>query len=213
MANDFSDLIEQFGVPKIIIPNTPTIFHQGIYGTMVGTNPEIRVEPKYRIYYRRFKHGDAEFLAVRSRYETWISNEKALLEFFKEQNLNAIEFIYTYKDRWAWDYTTEKWKEARVMIAADADVEPLSREDLLTAVEEKRLLWVCSWRSMGDGYVDFHICTADCLPTDDGFYFLFDAPCRLTDIMLVGMGDSFEHDAELFDSYVDYFTRPFLLDK
>lgn len=216
MNNDFSDLIKRFGTPKIVIPNTPMIFYQGYYGMITGKNPEDfneKINSKHKIYYRRLQHGETEFLAVRSRYETWMSNENLLLEYFEKNDLKPVEFIYTYKNRWAWDYATEGWKEGRVSIAADADVEALSRENLLKAVDEKRLLWVCGWRSMGDGYVDFHICTPERLPTDSGYYFLFDEPCRLTDSMLARMGDGFERDGEFFASYADHFTRPFLMDK
>ncbi len=215
MNNDFSDLIKGFGTPKIVIPNETRILYQSYHSLIAGSSEsEIKkaINSKHKIYHRRIKHGETEFLAVRSRYETWLGSENLLLEYFKKNDLKPVEFIYTYKNRWAWDYETEGWKEGRVSIAADRDAEPLSRENLLAEIEENRLLWVCGWRSMGDGYVDFHICTPEHLPTESGYYFLFDAPCRLTGSMLAGMGDGFEREQEFFASYAGHFTRRFLLD-
>ena len=213
MKNDFRDLVERFGAPQIVIPNAPRIVYQGKIGMLAGTNPEINVDAQARVYHRRFRSGESDFLALRRYYTTWLGNEKLLLEHFVENDLKPVEFRYTYKNRRAWDYGTEKWKEARVSIAADRDAEPLSREDVRAAAAAKRLLWVCGWSSMGDGYVDFRILDADRLPTDDGYYFLFDETCRLDEKTLVGMGDGFERDEEFFDAYADHFTLPFLLDK
>lgn len=211
MSSSFEDLIKKFGVPKIVIPNTPKIKYKSKGSIIVSNDPQIDAADE--IYQQRFKYGDAEFLAVRSRIETWFSNKEILLEHLQAQNLKPVEIVYRYKGRRTWDYSTNSWKESKVAIATERDIEPLSREDLLEAVEEKRVLWVCGWSSMGDKYVDFHICPPRFLPNDAGYHFLFDAPCRLTDRMLVGMGEHFEWEEEFFNCYSDYFTCPFFPDE
>lgn len=213
MENSFEDLIVQFGVPKIVIPNTPRLLYLGQGSFVVGENPEKEIDPQYKIYHRRFKYGETEFLAVKSRIEVYKNEEKKLLENLEKRNLKPVEFVYSYKEARARDYPTGDWKNDKVAVATDADVKPLSREDLLEAIEEKRVLWVCGWSSMGDKYVDFHIGSADFLPKDHGYHFLFEKPCRLTGAMLAGMGDDYESEEEFFNYHLSYFTRAFLSDK
>ena len=213
MEKSFEDLIKKFGVPKIIIPNTPRLLYLGQGSFIVGKNPENENDPQDKIYHRRFAHGDTEFLAVKSRIEVYKKDEKDLLENLEKQNLKPIEFIYSYRQTHNWDYSTDDCEDTKVAIATEADVEPLSREDLLEAIEEKRVLWVAAWSSMGDKYVDFNVCSADFLPKDEGYHFLFEKPYCLTGEMLVGMGDSFEWESEFFNHYSSYFTRTFFSDK
>lgn len=79
--NELSDLIEKFGVPKIIIPNQKIRLSQ-------GNNP-IRDQ---------FKYGETDFLTVKSRTETWVSNENKLIDYLKGQNLEMKSFIFTKTD-------------------------------------------------------------------------------------------------------------------
>ena len=196
MKNDFRHLIEQFGVPKIIIPNQEITLYQG------------------KIIRKQIKFGETEFLAIKSRTETWISNEQKLEAYLTAQNLQIIETVYFYKsDNCGGRYTTGDWKESKVAMATNADIQPLSCEDLLQAIEEKRVLYVGGWGSMGDGYVDFRICSSENLPNLSGYHFLFESPCRLNEKMLFGMGDGCEWEEEFFYLYMDYFSRFFLSDK
>ena len=211
MENSFEDLIKKFGVPKIIIPNSPRLLYLGQGSFVVSENPEKELDPQYKIYQRRFKYGETEFLAVKSRIETYRRDEKKLLEHLEKQNLNPVEFVYKYRQTRAWDYSTDIWEDDKVEIATETDVEPLSREDLLEAVEEKRVLWVVGWSSMGDKYVDFHICSKEFLPKDQGYHFLFDEP--LESNLLVGMGDGYEWEEEFFNHHSGYFTRALFSDK
>lgn len=213
MENSFENLIKQFGVPKIIIPNTPRLLYSAQGRLVVSAYSENEIDPQDKIYHRRFMSGETEFLAVKSRIEIYKRDEKTLLESLKKQNLKPVDFVYSYKYSTDWDYSTEDWRNDKVAIATEADVEPLSREDLLKAVEEERVLWVAGWSSMGDKYVDFHICSADYLPKDEGYHFLFEKPCRLTGEMLVNMGDNYEYDSEFFKSNSRYFTREFFSDR
>lgn len=207
MENSFENLIKQFGVPKIIIPNAPRLLYLGRGSFVVSENPEKEIDPQYKIYHRRFKYGETDFLTVKSRIEVYKDDENELLEKLEKQNLKPVEFVYRYRQSRSWDYSTDDREDIKVAVATEADVEPLSREKLLEVVEEKRVLWVAGWSSMGDKSVDFHICSADILPEDQGYHFLFEHP--LESEMLVGMGDDYEWDTEFFYSHSRYFTRFF----
>ena len=201
MGNGFGNLIQHFGIPKILIPNKTITLYLG----EPSTGNHIR---------RQVKYGETEFLAIRSRTETWISNEEKLIEHLNKQNLEIIETVYfTKSEDGGGRYTTTDWKESKVAMTTNKDVDSVSREDLLKAIAEKRVLWVGGWRSMGDGYVSFQICRADNLPGFSGYYFLFDPPCRLTEKMLFGIGDGYEWETEFFYTYMGYFSRFFLSDK
>lgn len=213
MANDFKYLIEKFGVPKIIIPNTPQIKYLGRGSIVVGTNPEREFDSSTKIFYRRFQFGESEFLAVNKRFETYLSQENLLLEYLSENKLQPIEFIYLGKDARTWDYSTKHWKESKVAITIATDVENIYKADLLKAVEHKRVLSVSSWSSMGDKYVEFRICSADNLPKDLGFHFLFEKNCVLSEEMLIGMGGNFEWEEEFYNCYSEYFTQDFLINE
>lgn len=190
MKNDFLDLTNKIDIPKIIIPNREIKLFQG------------------KIIRKQIKFSETEFLIINKRNETWISNERKLAEHLTSQDLQIIETIYFYKsDNCGGRYTTGDWKESKAAITTNADVEPLRREDLLQAIEEKRVLFVGGWRSMGDGYVDFSLCSSDNLPSFSGYYFLFDSP--LTEEMLFGMGDALEWEEEFFYPYSHYFSRFF----
>jgi hypothetical protein len=150
MENSFKNLIERFGVPKIIVPNTPRILAQrGSYLT-VGKNPETPAAPSDVIYHRRFQFGDSEFLGVYSRIETDLEREKELLEHLKTQELKPVEFVYSYQKN-----RSSGVSENKAAIATDADAAPVSRRELLEAISEKRLIWACGWSSMGDAYRTF----------------------------------------------------------
>lgn len=213
MEFSFENLIEQFGVPKIVIPNTPRLLYLGESSFVVSENPEKENDSECRIYHRRFKYGETEFLALRSRIEIYKENEQELLEKLEKQNLKPIEFVYKYRKIKSWNYSTDDREDVKIAVVTEADVEPLSRENLLKTIEEKRVLWVAGWSSMGDKYVDFHVCSADILPQDQGYHFMFEKPCYLTDEMTVGMGDAYELEEEFFDDYSNYFTRGFFSDK
>lgn len=190
MKNDFLDLVEKFGIPKILIPNQEIKLFQG------------------KIIRKQIKCGESEFLVIDKRNETWLSDEQKLVEHLTQQNLQIIETIYFYKsDNSGGRYTAGDWKESKVAVTTNADVEPLSRENILQAIEETRVLFVGGWSSMGDGYVDFRICSPDNLPTFSGYYFLFDLP--LIEEMLFGMGDGLEWEEEFFYPYSHYFSRFF----
>lgn len=213
MEYSFEDLIKDFGVPKIVIPNAPRLLHLGEGSFKVSENTEQEIDSQDKIYHRRFKHGETEFLAVKSRIEVYKDDEKDLLENLKKQNLKPVELVYRYSKMRTWDHSTDDWEDTKVSVATETDVEPLSRENLLKAIGEKRVLWVAGWSSMGDKYVDFHVCPANILPDDQGYHFLFEKPCYLTDAMLAGMGDGFEWEEEFFNHHSNYFTRYFFSDK
>lgn len=206
MSNNFKELIENFGVPKIIIPNTPRTLEFGGGYLKVGKNPEIAADPSNKIYHRRFRFGDSPFLAVKSRIETDLSRENELLEHLREQNLKPIEFIYTYREVWSSD-SSKIYVRAKVAIATDADVSSVSQNDLACAIAENRFIWAGSWSSMGDAYLTVSLC--DTMPTDDCLYFLFDKP-NIPETMLIGIGEYYDRGDDIFDFCGrEYFTRYF----
>lgn len=206
MSNSFENLIEKFGVPKIIIPNTPRTLEFGGGYLKVGKNPEIARDSSDKIYHRRFRFGNSPYLAVKSRIETDLSRENELLEHLRDQNLKPIEFIYTYREVWSSD-PSEIYVRPKVAIATDADVSPVSEDDLVRAIAENRFVWAGSWSSMGDAYLDVSLC--DKMPTDDCLYFLFDKP-NIAGAMLVGIGEYFDRGDDVLDFCGrEYFTRYF----
>ena len=204
MKNSFENLIEKFGVPKIIIPNTPRILAQIGNCLTVGQDTEISLDKSDKIHHRRFQYGDAEFLAVKSFIETDMNNETALLEHLRNQNYKPIEFVYNYK----------KYTRATVSVATNADVAPVNRVELLEAVQQQRLLWVYDWSSMGDAYLHFCHCSAERLPdvkNVGGIHFLFEAPHRIPPAMLVGIGEDFDRGDNIWDYCArELFYRSFL---
>lgn len=211
MANDFSDLIEKFGAPRLVIPNTERFDHSGSAVKLSDGTVKINNGKPFR---RQKKIGETQFLAIRGRIETWLANEEKLLAHLKKKNLTPIETIYFYKDARAWDYSTSHWKDSKIAIATEADVEPLTREELLREIEERRVVWVGGWSSMGDGYVNVSVCAPDNLPAHGGgYHFLFAPPCRIYESMLAKMGEGFEWESEFFNCYSSRFSRPFLMDK
>lgn len=208
MENTFENLVEKFGVPKIIMPNTPRLRFFGDYNG-VSNNPDLEIEGT--IYHRRYRYGETEFITVKSRIEAYKCDEEKLLESLKKQNLKPVDFFYRYKDTHAWNYSTGDWRNDKVSISTDADVEPLSREDLLKSIGEERVLWIVGWSSMGDKYVDFHICSAEFLPKDEGFHLLFEK--SLESEMLVDLGYIYDYESEFFNSNSHYFTSEFFSDK
>jgi hypothetical protein len=209
MENTFEDLIKNSGIPKTIMPNTPRLKFSGGGYIGVESKPDLQVEG--RVYHRRYKHGETEFITVKSRIEAYKRDEKKLLESLEKQNLKPVEFFYRYKGTRTWDYSTDYWEDDKVAIATDADVEPLSREDLLEAIEEKRVLWIVGWSSMGDKYVDFHLGSADFLPQDEGYHLLFDVPLKSE--MTVGIGWTYEWEEQFFNYNSGYFIREVFSDK
>jgi hypothetical protein len=194
MQYSFSNLIEEFGVPQIIIPNEDGVWYY-------GTNLPNRKQKKF---------GETEFLAVKSRIETWVSNENELLDYLRKQDLEAIETQYFYKsESGSGRYTTKDWKESKVAIATNADIQPLNLADLLKHIEEKRILFVYDVRSMGDGYVYFRICEKNFLPSFSGYHFLFNKPLSLIEDKLRNMGDDYEWDKEFFNYHANYFHEFF----
>lgn len=206
MSNSFEDLIEKFGVPKIVIPNTPRTLEFGGGYMVVGKTPETASNPSNKMYHRRFRYGDSPFLAVASRIETDLSRENELLEHLRGQNLKPIEFLYTYKEVWSSD-PSQIDVRAKVAVATDADVSPVSQDDLVRAISEKRFIWAGGWSSMGDAYLTVSLC--DRMPTDDCLYFLFDKP-GVSEAMLVGIGEYYDRGDEVLDFCGrEYFTRYF----
>lgn len=193
MENSFEALIENYGMPKIVIPNTPrTLALKGGY-LLVGKNPEIPPEPTDRYFHRRFQHGDSEYLGIISRIETDLSRENELLAHLQDQKLKPIEFIYNSSKNWSTGAD-----ETRVAIAADADIIPLGKDEILKAISEKRLIWACDWSSMGDAYLNVSVCSQENLPTDEGVYFLFDLP-NINSSLLVGIGEYFDRGDDIMD--------------
>ncbi len=213
MENSFEDLIKEFGVPKIIIPNTPNLVMLGTSSILVSDQPERETQPDDKIFYRRFKYGNSEFLAVSSRIKKDLSEEEMLLEELERQNLKPVEFVYSYKKIWTPYYTNEPEYSSKVAIATETDVTPVSRAELLDAVADKRLLWAYDWSSMGDAYLHFCHCSADTLPdvrNVGGVHFLFDAPHSIPSEMLVGIGEDFDRGDDIMDYCAsEYFTRYF----
>lgn len=204
MSNSFENLIEIFGIPKIVIPNTPRTLVLGNGAFMVSKNPEFSLPSSQQIYHRRFQHGDSDFLAVSSRIETQLHRQNELLEYLQCQNLTPIEFVYTYEKN-----RSNGLIECKVAIATSADAAPLNKNYLEQAIAEKRLIRAGAWSSMGDAYLDVRLCSKNQMPTDDCLYFLFETP-DIPERMLAGIGEYYDGGDNVLDFCGrEYFTRTF----
>lgn len=195
MENSFESLIEKFGPARIIVPNTPRVLSLNDGHLLVGSDPETP-RPEAKLFHRRYKFGDSDYLAFASRTETDLEREKELVEYLKSQNQQPIEFVYRYYRFYSYDASPDRLV-SKVAIGTDADAQPVSRAELLEAVAEERLLGVAGWSSMGDAYLHVSICGANYLPNDEGVNFLFEYP--LDPQMLVHIGDNYDRGDDEMD--------------
>lgn len=195
MENSFEILLEKFGPARIIVPNTPRVLALVEGRLCVGHHPETtRTEDK--LFHLRYKFGDSDYLAFASRTETDLDRENELIEHLKAEQQQPIEFVYKYYRSYSYDASPDQLV-SKVAIGTDRDMIPVSHAELTKAAEEKRVLGVCGWSSMGDAYLDFRTCGPDQLPKDEGVNFLFEYP--IDSGALLGLGEYYDRGDDEMD--------------
>jgi hypothetical protein len=190
MGRSFHDLVEKYGTPSLIVPNPPTLRVEGTTRRkVVSDGPRIGMEP---------------FLLVRADIE--ISRRGAAVAAARliEEGHGLVRYYLWFGHR--------PWTRDRVRLTLAEDVHPVSEAELQTAAEQRRILYLSYERSMGDGYVNFHIADASGFAWAIGyspFLFLFPAPEGIpdTDLPEYDFAHAYDSPDEFFHAHRSYFTR------
>ncbi len=202
----FSKLIEKHGVPRRVIRNTPSCsFRRGNSGPFLfAETPPIGLDPlSARVGYCRVPLGHESFLQIRRYVEVdaraFNSARRALLEMRVVELLRGV----TVRGPRGGDKQV-------VRIAVEEDVSPLSAGEFDKAIRQCRMLSVHSERWMGDIFIRFEVVRSVDPGITDGFCFLFDADCRLTDAELYfnPSEGSWDSAGEIIHCFRRDFTRP-----
>jgi len=199
MARPFEQLIEKYGVPFLVTPNTPRVLYLDERRGGLSGHAVTRVDVATTLHLR-MPVGEEAFLLVRAQIEVPSHGFCDLETRLERDGVKIVEY--------------RRWKDGLVRLTVGTDVTPISRDDILHAVRRRRVLWVSDWRSMGDGYVDFAVASPGRLEDDDGYCFYFpSAPGApgLTGGELPASGSLNPWDSadDFFDFYKGYFTREY----
>jgi hypothetical protein len=199
MRRSFEHLIEKYGMPFLVIPNTPRVLshdeRRGVFSGQAVTRIDVATA-----LYQRVPVGEEGFLLVKAQIEVPLHGFGDLETRLEQDGVKIVEY--------------RRWKGELVRLTLETDVTPISRDDILHAVRRRRVVFVSDWRSMGDGYVDFAVATHGRLEDDDGYLFYFpSAPGTpgLTEKELPASGslNSWDSADDFFYFYKDYFTREY----
>lgn len=199
MARSLENLIEKYGVPYLVIPNTPRALSRDERRGVFSAPAVTRIEVATALYQRR-PLGEEAFLLVKAQIEVPLNDFGDLETRLEQDGVKIVEY--------------RRRKDELVRLTLETDVTPITRDDIIHAVRRRRVMFVSDWRSMGDGYVNFAVATPGSLEDDDGYHFYFpSAPGApgLTDRELPASGSLNPWDSadDFFDLYKDYFTREY----
>jgi hypothetical protein len=197
MARSLEQLIEKYGVPFLVIPNTPRVrSHDERRGVFSGKAVN-RIDVAAALH-QRIPAGGEDFLLVKAQIEVPLNGFGDLETRLEQDGVKIVEY--------------RRWKDELVRLTLETDVTPITRDDILRAVRLRRVLFVSDWRSMGDGYVDFAVATPGRLEDDDGYHFYFPSAPGLTERELPASGSLNPWDSadDFFDFYKAYFTREYV---
>jgi hypothetical protein len=200
MAGSFERLVEKYGVPFLVIPNTPRVLsydeRRGVFSGSAVAGIDVATA-----LYQRIPVGEEAFLLVRAQIEAPLNGFGGLETGLERDGVKVVEY--------------RRWKDESARLTLDTDVTPTGRDDILRAARLRRIVSVSDSRSMGDGYVDFAVAAPGRLEDDDGYLFYFpSAPGAhgLTDGELPASGslNSWDSADDFFDFYKEYFTREYI---
>lgn len=198
MARTFKQLVEKYGVPLIVIPNTPKVLFYLNAQRVRFSGQEVPPIAKTECGYQRRVFGQEDFLLIKTQRSVPFSAiEKAVAEL-EEKGISIVE------------YNRYLWAKEFVGLTLSADVTPISRADLLQAIDKRQTLCVDSWRVMGDGYVEFRTGMPAFLDSEEGYRFFFpSAGAGLTDSEIPDSGNGNDYDSlfQFFVDHNDYFVR------
>jgi hypothetical protein len=199
MARSFEHLIEKYGVPFLVIPNTPRFLSRDERRGVFSGHAVNRIDVATALH-QRTPVGEEAFLLVKAQIEVPLNGFGDLATRLEQDGVKIIEY--------------RRWKGELIRLTLDTDVTPISRDDVLHAVRRRRVITVTDWRSMGDDYVDFAVATPGRLADDDGYLFYFpSAPGSpgLTERELPASGslNSWDSADDFFDFNKEYFTREY----
>jgi hypothetical protein len=200
MARSLENLIEKYGVPYLVIPNTPRVLsrdeRRGVFSGPAVTGIDVATA-----LHQRIPVGEEAFLLVKAQVDVPLNDFGDLETRLERDGVQIVEY--------------RRWQDERVRLTLETDVTPITRDDIIHAVRRRRVMSVSDWRSMGDGYVDFAVATPGSLADEDGYHFYFpSAPGApgLTGEELPASGSLNPWDLadDFFDFYKDYFTREYV---
>lgn len=193
----FKQLIEKYGVPLMVIPNTPSYLSYVNAQRVVVSGQEIPPLAMTEPGYQRRPAGTEDFLLVKTQRRVPFNTIDEVAATLKEKGISIVEYN---RYRWATDF---------VGLTLSCDVTPISRADLLRAIEKRQVLYVYDWRVMGDGYVEFRMDTPAFLKDGDGYRFFFPSASGLTDAEIPDSGRFNEYDSlfRFYAEYIDYFVQ------
>src|SRR5688500_16580792 len=146
--------------------------------------------------------GGEAFLLVKAQIEVPRRKFGALRARLTAAGYRIVEHHPWFADR--------PWNRDRVRLTLEEDVTPISRAEVERAATERRVLSVSTWRSMGDGYVDFRLAAPDSFSHGGYDYdFLFPGPGspREAELPPSGALNAWDSADEFFHAYRSPFTR------
>lgn len=176
MPVNFGWLIDRYGVPGLLIPNTPAFVYDGGLGrgAVRSEHPAEGRDPfGSRTLYYRIPMGSEPFLLVGGYVRLPRGRVGAALARLDEMRIVVFD---RFRER-----SPSGGTRVAVEVAVAADVRGVGREELDRAIAERRVLDVSSYREMGDGYVSVEIVAPGGPLPEHGHVLVFDPPCRLTE--------------------------------
>jgi hypothetical protein len=129
MARSFEHLIEKYGVPFLVIPNTPRFLscdeRRGIFSEPTVTRIDVAT-----VLHQRVPVGEEAFLLVKAQIEVPLNGFGDLETRLEQDGVKIVEYI--------------RWKGELVRLTLDTDVTPITREDIIRAVRLRRIITVTS---------------------------------------------------------------------
>ena len=201
--NVFSGLLKKYGVPGILLPNTPTcrFRKKGSY-FIAEAPPDAMHALSAAVSYCRIPFGHEPFLSVAKYVEVDAPKNASARDALAK--LEIVEILYGVRRG------PRRRRKPVVRIALRDDVTPLTAKAFDDALAERRIVALNSQSSMGDVYISFHVVTRELREREDSFRFLFAAPCRISDqeLSLASGEGSWSSVGEVLNDFSDHFTRP-----
>ena len=203
--NVFSGLLRKYGVPRVVLPNTPAcrFSKRGSGSYFIAEAPPDGMHAlSAAVSYCRIPFGHEPFLSVAKYVEVGAPKIASVRDALAE--LGIVEIFYGVRRG------PRGGRKRVVRIALRDDVTLLTAKAFDDALAERRIVAVNSESSMGDVYVSFHVVTRELREQQDSLRFLFAAPCRVSDqeLPFASAEGSWSSVGEVLDDFSDRFTRP-----
>jgi hypothetical protein len=203
MALSFAGLIESYGLPDLLIPNSPLIRYSSHGIHYVTRDPLKHPIPDFTLLYQRTPAGDADFLRVRSQIELPLADWSKLAAARAAAGLNPLSMV---------EYRRTSITPPLIRISVESDTSQLSWEEVINASRERRILGVYSVRNFDYAAAVFGLALPVALTSqgaqrfENCYTFLFPAGVSI-DPDNVPSDLSYDNDGEFWESNRSFFTR------